>query len=489
MKTYFNDYSDLNEERFNEELIYAKDNDEILTHINNIFSSLESISGVEFLGTSIISDENQIPEYIKTDKETGEEKLIVDIEESRLYLINYKFKLSDDEESEIITGSIFFPKLLESTYFYIDGNRWYPIYQIVDAATYNVRDELIFKTSLMGLKFSKKNVTYYDINNNEYNGNIKEIDLFKNKLNFLIYFLANFSLEYTINFIFENTGFEYDKDIFVIDSENYNKDDYSDKLVFKLSSSLYLIITEDLMEYDKEMCLNIIDILKDKTYIEIMDIDFWKPQLGKVFTKNKNKQNSKGTDLLISYKRIYDDSTKNNINLDDYNKENIFAITRWCVNNFYELTARDNMDLNFKRIRLNEYLCYDLQSKMSLITYRLLNKSNIKIKDTKQLFSTLKPNFLVKKCLVNDLFRYDGAVNSIDLFNSLLKFSFRGPQGLGGGNKEVNKAYRGLHHSYIGKLGLTTASSSDPGMTGTFCPFMKLNGFNFSDKKLDDFSD
>ena len=93
--------------------------------------------------------------------------------------------------------------------------------------------------------------------------------------------------------------------------------------------------------------------------------------------------------------------------------------------------------------------------------------------------------FIIKKIGKNELLRYMGVVNDINLFQPSLKFSFRGFQGLGNGNSDVNKEYRGIHPSYIGNIGLTASSNGDPGMTGTFSPFIENSGFYFTDEMLD----
>jgi hypothetical protein len=105
--------------------------------------------------------------------------------------------------------------------------------------------------------------------------------------------------------------------------------------------------------------------------------------------------------------------------------------------------------------------------------------------DREKLFSTLGPMFIIKKIGNNELLRYMGVVNAIELFNPSLKWSVRGYQGLGEGSKEVTMEYQGLHPSYPGRIGLTSSSAGDPGMSGTFTPFMKNYGFYFSDEMLD----
>jgi len=477
-------YSDSNPERFNQDLLNLKKNDNVLNHINAIFSALEVINGVEFLGSEIIEDESSFPDYIKN------ERLIINVNQSRLILIKYKFKISGKDndgnyQEEVIDKFLFFPKLIDGTYFISNGNKFFPIYQIIDSATYNNNDSLTLKTLLMGVTINVKPFAFYDFDNNEYKARIKLINLFKNKLNFLLYFFIDRGFNDTMKYYI---GSNWEEHIKLVDDINDEVDfDTSKYIKFKLNkkSNTGIYISKALWKKDPDFVASVIDILSGKDYIQIMDIDFWLLEVGKVFSRNKNNYLSKAKDILISFKRILDNSTKNTLRLKEKNKKDIFAIIRWMIKRYDVLVERDNMDLKYKRIRINEYLCYDLLIKMSTSTYRLLNKQEITMKDRQQLFSTLGPMFVLKKINTNELCRYFGGVNAIEVFNPGLKFSMRGFQGLGSSSKDVNKSYRGLHPSYIGRLGLVSSSSSDPGMSGTFTPFMQNSGFYFTDDMID----
>jgi hypothetical protein len=487
MRFLLKEYEAENPEQFNEELIYLKDQDSVLDHVKNIYQALEDvIKGLTFLECSLNKDESSFPKWTKK----GEDKNYVNIEYSRLQMINLKFKIEDpkgEEPDEIIERYLYFPKLIDHTYFILNGNKFFPIYQIIDSATYNNKGSLTLKTLLMLITIRRSSDTFKDIFGEEYEERIKVIDLFSNKLNYLLYFFVDRGFDKTIEYF---VGENWEEDVLLADKEEIDLDATSeDYKIFQLADnkegSTILLLSKELFEKDKSFCLNLVDILIGKNEFQIVDNRFWKIELGRVFSRNKNSYESKADDILTSYKRILDNSTKNTLRLRESNKNDIFALTRWMTKNFDELVIRDNMDLKYKRIRVNEYLYYELLIKTSTATYRILNKNNVEMKDLRQLFSTLSPMFIVKKMGSNQLLRYMGGVNAIELFNPMLKVSFRGHQGLGEGNKNVNNIYRGLHPSYIGRLGLTSSSAGDPGMTATFVPFMQNNGFYFTDDQLD----
>lgn len=483
MYNLLQNYSQSNPEKFNEDLIYLKEHDTVLTHINSIFKALEVINGVEFLGSTINEDESSFPDYIKNDKHQ------VNIAESRHVLVDFKFRIFDNKtgEEEIIEKSLFFPKLIDKTYFILNGSKFFPIYQIIDSATYNNNGSLTLKTLLMGVTIRTRDIEFYDMDDNKYSGVVKVIDLFKNKLNYLLYFFVDRGYKNTMEYFLGKENLDK-MHLILEDSDEHKNLKNENYVMFNLKNETILAIEKNLFDRYFKFFTNVIDILSDTELFQITDKDYWKLEMGKIFSRNKNNYESKANDILISFKRILDNSTKSTLRLKDENKEDIFAIVRWMVRNYDTLIYQDNMDLAYKRIRINEYLCYDLLIKMSNATYRLLNKSEITMKDRQTLFSTLTPMYILKKIGSNELLRYFGGVNAIELFNPSLKFSQRGFQGLGEGSRDVNKSYRGLHYSYPGRIGLTSSSAGDPGMSGTFTPFSKIyidNGFYFSDTMLD----
>jgi hypothetical protein len=330
---------------------------------------------------------------------------------------------------------------------------------------------------------------FTDMNNVTYQGDVKVIDLFKHKLNYFYYFFAEKGFNNSLIFMFDS---DWSENIKFLDKEA-DKDTISkykkskEFSLFKLQSrgSTIIGISKEYLNTKLDKCLNLLSILKDSELLSVFDKKYWISTLGSIFSRNKNSYDSKAADILVSFKRILDSSTKKALRLKDENKKTMFHLIRWMINSFDELIKRDNMDLKYKRMRVNEYLCYNLLRKMSNATYRLLNQTKITMKDREQVFSTLGPMYIVKSILNNELLRYFGGVNAIELFNPLLKGSFKGFQGLGEGGKNIPDVYRGLHPSYIGYFGLTSSSSGDPGMTITQCPMSPVTNFYFSEEPLD----
>lgn len=478
MLDIINDYCSKTEEKFNEDFIYLKEKDNVLGHITSIFKALEAVEGVTLLECTLNTKEDTFPQYVKDGIS------YVSVQETRKDLIKIKLRLWSevDQEEEIIEKTLFVPKLVDRFFFYLNSNRFYPIFQIVDEATYHTMDSITLKTLLMPIVIKEREFKFDDWHGNEYVQRVKFLNLFKGKINILQYFLAEFGLNETLE------KFDLKDSVIIEIDKDEEPDADSEFKTFKLSKKEDFIIRihEDYLDEDDYAVANLLELLKGKTIEQIYDKAFWIEELGKNFTRNKNSFSDKGHDILTSFKRILDDSTKANLRIKQEYKEDTFAIIKWISDNYENLKYKDNMSLDNKRIRIYEYLFYDLRLKFSNSMYRYLNKSNLTIKDLKKLVSTLGPMFIIKKISTNELLRYSNAVNGIELFHSCLKFSYRGAQGLGEGSSSVNTAYRDLHPSYIGRISLTTASAGDPGMTGSFTPYIETDGFYFSKMEDDD---
>jgi hypothetical protein len=262
-------------------------------------------------------------------------------------------------------------------------------------------------------------------------------------------------------------------------------DEYEGFRFFGLTDNLVLYVDESILEgFTTDFVGMLIDMCGSKIKEEQLDnLEYWKRKIGSVFSKNVNAQQEKADKILLSFQRILDNRTKQILRLQDVDKEDTFGIVRWMIRNYDKLSKKDNMDLCNKRLRVNEYLLHPLLIKFSNSTYRLLNSKSITFSALKTVFSTISPGFVIKKLITNELLRYHNAVNAIDLYTSALKFSMRGPQSMAEGGKTISTHYRGLHPSYVGRIGLTAASASDPGLSGSFSPFIKTDGFYFTSEE------
>jgi hypothetical protein len=91
------------------------------------------------------------------------------------------------------------------------------------------------------------------------------------------------------------------------------------------------------------------------------------------------------------------------------------------------------------------------------------------------------PNYLLNTIAKCNLVTYRNIVTDMDSMLAL-KFTYKGVSGLGEkSNDSIPVVYRMIHPSHVGKVDLDSSSDTNPGMTGTICPFTQTYDGFFSD--------
>lgn len=456
---FIKSYQLSNPERFNEDLINLKKNEDITMYISDVCRSLEIIEYIEFLGCEY-QEMNKVYKNTQASKE-------IDIEESRLVNLVMKFRISKDGEEEIIEKKLFFPELIDGQYFIINGNRFFPVFQLVDSGTYKTSKAVTLKTILMPISTREdKKGKFEDMDGTSYSSKVLVLNIFKGKLNFFIYYYAKFGFDKALNY------FGLDQYLSVTEEKDEDAD-----ITFSINKNLFINIFDSESLDDPNTRILIFTFLRSLPQRintkKIQDHEYWIKKLGSNFTKNNSNQHQKGLSILASFERLLDETTKRNLRLPTRDKENIYSIVRWMASNYSILYKQDNMDLSNKRLRLYEYLIYPLVMKFSSNIYRIQNSRNVTMQQLKSMFN-IQQGFLVKALVSNELIRYSNAVNSIDLFTSILKGTMSGPQSQMSGGNTINVRYRGIHSSYLGRFDLCATAASDPGVSFTLTPFCDI---------------
>ena len=461
-KLLYSQFQETNPEKFNDELIFQrkKESNELHSYFVDLFKTI-ILPGIEFLGSRTITDEYKYDDLVH--------KTSISIEESRLDLIEAKFKLTHEEETKEVAVRLYFPKLVDNYFFHINGNRYYAIYQISDKNWYSVRKGIFLKTLLMplGLKFDP--VKMCDTDGNIYNGKNYLLDFLTTKTstqktlkNIFVYFFIKFGYKGTLDFLGMTDYVE------IIESLSDIKEDH---VAFLIKKNQYLSVNKLLLE--DQNTLNIVTSLftvisEVKRSNNLDNIDYWKKKI----LNSPTAKLTKADRAIFSLERILDERTKKNLrNIPDEQKQDVWCIMTHMMFNFEELWSMDNVDLNNRRLRLYEYMIYPLLAKFSEISYRILNSRNIDMKRLQTVFSNIGSMFLIRRLVTNELMRYSNATNSMELFSVALRWSGRGAQALGSSSSSTMIKYRGIHPSYLGNIGMHVASASDPGLSGTINPF------------------
>ena len=505
------EYSDNNPEKFNKDFILSKNDDDLLSEITNVFKSLEVIKEIHIDSVTI----NRCEEEFGPIKQNN--RYYKSPNDTRLLKIHYK--VSIDGLDKPIEKDIFMLKLLDNAFYYSDGVRYYPIWQIVDNLSYKTNNGISVKSILMPITMIKNDpVNITSENGNEYNNiNNYYALVFSKKVSPLFYIMMNYSLESLdkagISPFEDFEKFETYQDkslcsklsnfigVDCVFAENPEEIDSEKYEVFRLYGTRnkiglsYGINKKDINKKEAKVLMGLISgcRLKDKkkficcTYEQFITPWYWINRIIDVsgFSKSPDlfKRYNKAKAVLTSLSRIIDVQTRKILPIPEKDKQNIYTLIRYLLINYDYLYSLDSQDLKYKRLRLSEYILYPLRVFISRHISRLLNKQiNMDANSIAKTFSSLSSMYLVTALITSRCLRTYNSANDYCLFSAYLKSTVKGPQSIGRG---MSLQARALHPSYVGKLDLVNSSAGDPGATATLVPFIKVYN-NYFDKEQAD---
>lgn len=478
MKKFIKEYVNKNEERFNYPLINREYDDDLVEYIIDCCKSLEVLEYIKFLGYEYVTDESEIntSEYIDARSRTKPKKNDVTkymyLEDSRYAELRLKFKLECGGESKIITKKLLVPIPDNNLYYTIKGNKYFLLYQIVDAASYTTKSSIVLK-SMMPVNLKMKQYIAKTTYGETFTAPIYTIGVFRKDVDVLIFYLAKIGVKKTLEY------YSVDKIMGFTESVE-NAEEY---IYFSINAKLYLEIDKHFFNkytYVKSVAFMLLTLMTNRMTMEnLYSKDYWIEAIGALGTVNKNNQYEKGVNTLIFFDRMIDDTTKKILKLHPIHKKNIYSILRWLIQNFSELRKKDSMDLNNKRLRCNEYIASLLTKTFSEKLNRIIAMGQkATLRNVEEIFK-FQGDLILSQLHRSGLLRYDDNVNDLDVFGKL-KVTFKGPNSLGNSNdNSISTKFRGLHPSYLGKLDINVCGTSDPGTSAILTPFCKTDGLYF----------
>lgn len=474
VKKFYSGFQASNKEKFRHEIMFARKEESktILEYFEDYFTSIKH-DGLTYLGCKITTDEEKIKELLNYDYKE------IQGDDTRVDLITARFRIqaSENEPVEEFDFNLLFPKIIKNYYFQLSGNKYYAVYQLTDKNFYySHRGGLFLKTLIMPLGLVPVfNSSFTSDNDNTYHGTMFLLNYFKSNSsttktaskNVIHHYLVKQGATSTINYLFNTlddvrvTLYCTKNDIPIHDSNVWDN--------ITIGKDIYLVFKKEGSQAYYDMLVTLVDALKSvvKNYKYVDDVDYWKRKVSGTATGSLVKANRS----IASLERILDGRTIKNLKEcpDMENKKDVYAILRWMMWNFHDLSKIDEVNIYNRRIRLFEYLFFNLLIKTSKVSYRILNSRVVDNKRLKTLFSNTPINYLVKTTLTNDLIRYSNSTSNLTTFSSL-KWSSEGIQTAGGEGGKVKLDFRDVHPTYLGNIALNTASASDPGTTGSLCP-------------------
>jgi hypothetical protein len=195
---------------------------------------------------------------------------------------------------------------------------------------------------------------------------VYNIQIFKSAINVLLIY-SHLTITKTLNFM------EVDRFIKVLDKNSeYPKRD--DTIYFDCGKKSDIIVAVKKDIFDKEIYVKSITgclvKLFEQTKIKFVDIDNWEEWMIIVGGKNTIRR---GMYQHIFFNRLLDDVTRNELKINDYDKQNIYYLLRWIIQNYHTLWAKDNLSMINKRLRCNEYVGSLITAEVSKRINRLVS--------------------------------------------------------------------------------------------------------------------
>ena len=372
---------------------------------------------------------------------------------------------------QVLEVLIAIPRFRKKYYFRLSGNYYTTIFQIVDGSTYNNStasqskvDTVTMKTMFMPIRVFRGFNDMRDVNTGIVHKTIEyQSIIFNNVVNVIYYMLGAYGLYGCSQFL------EIDC-VTLSTMPNTDSDNYVCFEKHGIFISCPKICFEDPVV--QSYVATIYDgIMKDTKIEDLFNQRYWLRNLGMAF---KNATVDKGLFVLDSIDGIYDNITKRDLHLPEYDKANIYCILRWIIREFSHLRTKDNVDVRTKRIRIADYIAAIYANKLNKGMYRVSDMgSRVTLKKVIQAIYTQPMYVMNKVSTMSNLVSYRDMVNDMDS-TVALKCTYKGISGLGEDGASVQPVYRYVDPSHIGILDLDASSASDPGMTGMLCPMTNL---------------
>lgn len=391
------------------------------------------------------------------------------------------FRIQAKDRDVYVVRKVRIPKPVHGGYYIRNGKKVRVLNQVVDNSTFVKKNVLNFKTKLYPIKLSTVRSKLKFLDGETATCPCFRLDLLYKVTNPLIYFLAQYGIQHTIEM------FRLEDVMSVVDAP-LDEDIY---MYLPINDGLYLEVNEKAFyghEFVGAFTATLYDVLKADSGITFRDAytqDYWYGRLSEIFSKKRYA--NKALRILISFNKIMDTSVKKQLVIGKRRKRNTFTIIQWMMTNFGELIKKDSHDLRYKRVRANETLAYYFDKHISKNVYSLLNTDNPPFEKYIRLLNSINEYTLLRgasgggKGSTTSMFRYE-RYNDFDAIE-ISRFTLKGPTGINGGKERTSLTYRDIYPSHLGRFDMNVCSSSDPGLTGYLCANVKLDETGYFDTK------
>lgn len=369
MKKYLKDYVSGLEQDLNIPLMNKEADLPLVEYVMDAWRSLEIVKNIKILKFEYNEQESAIDinkhifkrEKKKKKKDRFNFKFINDDRYGCLTVyiqITLEEKDPKTEEKQIrqkvLKKQMLIPLQDEDGYYFIKGKKYYIIYQLCDKSTYTSSSSVTLK-SLMPIAVKRNSITAEnltkgtavkeDVTGTTYNLPVYNVFVFKKEIPIILFYAAN-GLQWGLSFLGLDEVIHF--------YPNLDNADYKKNIYFQISSKCFIEVNKELFlkyPFVQSVVGSLLFVTTNRMSVDdLYNKKLWIKRL------SNNNTIEKGEDILVFFNRLMDETTKKILKLNLHNKDDIYAILRWMMQNYNDLRQKDNLSLDNKRLRCNEYI-------------------------------------------------------------------------------------------------------------------------------------
>lgn len=491
IKRFIHDYVQNHVDDFNDQLFLRSD-EAIIDQLEKIIISIQThgLFTIKVKGFTVVDNYDDIQvilrkhyeRVLKGSKKAADDNRFnyIDLQESKIKLLIVHYETSYKNERENLDVIIEVPRVVNKFYFFLKGNYYSPMYQIVDASTYNnssskknsKKATITLKTNFQPIRITRFEVSVGDTDGNKYSFTSFSCFAFNKSVPAIVYLFAKYGVVKTLeqlglsNYLFISPDNQSDKDICSFCSSK------NDKIFINVNR---YFMNNPIIQHAVVTLLNM--ITSSMNFNDLYNTDIWIERLGGGFVTQNKLQ--KGLTILKSFESTLDINIQEQIYLPWKYKKDMFVLLQWLLCEFNNLKMKDTMNITTKKVRCAEYIAAIYAKKLTTNIHRLSNKGKkINLKEIERTIN-IKPDWLIVEITKSQLVGFRNIVNDMDSFLAT-KFTYKGISGVGdtngsNGSRSIPNQFRLLDISNMGILDPDASSPSDPGVNGSIIPFLKLN--------------
>jgi len=280
-------------------------------------------------------------------RNSNKNKIIKNMAETRCGVLYLDVEISAYDKSGdykvyYIKKPIIIPIQDEHGYYKIKGKSAYILFQLVDKLSYPSIGAVTVK-SLMPISVKTFKEELVDVNHQSYTVPIYKIQIFKNAINVLLIY-SHLTITKMLNFL------EVYRFIKILAKDDYSREE--GYLYFECNKKSNIVVAVQAEPFEEFIYVRSITgcLLKlfeeyKIAYHNIDNRDEWMIIVG---GKNTIRR---GEYQHIFFNRLLDDVTRAELKINDYDKQNIYYLLRWILQNYHTLWAKDNLSMVHKRLR------------------------------------------------------------------------------------------------------------------------------------------